>query len=140
MRYFSSLALSFLLFGGVAIAHHKSYTSSSSTETNSAAVTPSSSGVYQYHVTGPYHREGMLVFDNDELSFICENHPKHSMSWNYNMFHKVKLGPGDTQITLVFHGGDTETFTVTGGSAIASDLPEIASTRIAAAPRYDFGS
>ena len=95
-------------------------------------------GFYAYQVMTHYNRAGVLVFRGDEVSFECEP-PEETMGWNYNMLRKVKLGPESNQITLVFHGGDRRTFTVTRGR-IAPNLPAFAATRIAAAPRDYYGS
>ncbi len=118
-------------FAPLALAKDKSIS-----EANRTAVTAPASGTYDYAVRHDGH-DGRLVFGTDEVSWIRNDRSDKGMSWNYNMLKKVKTDSNQHHLILVMHGGETQTFKLTGNEPVASDLHDVVATRIAAAPRYN---
>ena len=121
------LALLFL-FAGV-LAH-------SNAAENTAAVTPSASGDYEFNVVHHgYH--GQLMIGPEEVTFQADNHPHHSMAWNYDILKKVKTDRNRDELTLVLPGGETQRFRITDGKPVDENVLGDTAGRIAAAPHYN---
>src|SRR5579864_7760333 len=110
--------LSFQLAGLAGAKHHSAAFTNAAVANDVAAVAPAS-GVYEYNVR--YKGvDGRLVFGDAEVSFESDNHPKHSMAWNYNMMKKLKTDPGSHEAILVFHNGETHEFKIMGDQFVTA--------------------
>jgi len=104
--------------------------------TPAAVTAPSpSSEMYVFNVREQGGHEGRLTFGDQEVTFEA-NHEKHSMSWNYNMFKKLKVNSAHNVMYLVMHGGESIRFRILGGETPSDVLTHVVATRIAKAPRY----
>ena len=102
-------------------------------EANRVVVTPPPA-IYNYPVM--YHGQtGDLRIGTMEVSFLANN-PKHSMAWNYDAIGRIESMPNRNEVQLVLHGGDRETFHLSGSLTVSAEAMNTVSQRIAAAPRY----
>ncbi len=127
----SGLVVGLFLFAGLATA--KKHTIS---EANRVAVT-SVQDTYSYDARHD-GRDGQLIFGAQEVSFDSPGHPKHSMSWNYNMIKKIDTHKGGQEVDLVFHGGETQVFKLKS-QAFTDDVANAVMARVAVAPKPEPG-
>ena len=131
----AALIPSFLLFTGLAVAAPDPLGQDAQITATNTTTSPDS-GVYVYNVREQGGHNGQLTIGEKEVTFAA-NHEKHSMSWNYNVLKKMKVDSNRNEITLVFHGGESIRFKVTGGQQPSDVLTHVVAARIVKAPRYN---
>jgi hypothetical protein len=104
---------------------------------NNSTVTQSSSADYEFDVVHHGHH-GQLMIGAEEVTFQADNHPKHSMAWNYDILKKIKTDRNRDELTLVLPGGETQRFRITDGKSVDESVLGDAAGRIAAAPHYNY--
>jgi hypothetical protein len=121
------LVLLFLLAG--VLAH-------SNAAVNTAAVTRSATTDYEFNVVHHGHH-GQLLIGSEEVTFQADNHPKHSMAWNYDILKKVRTDRNRDELTLVLPGGETQRFRIMDGQSVDEGVLNDTASRISAAPHYN---
>ena len=104
---------------------------------NDSTVTQTSSTDYEFNVVHHGHH-GQLMIGAEEVTFQADNHPKHSMAWNYDILKKIKTDRNRNELTLVLPGGETERFRITDGKSVDERVLNDAASHIATAPHYNF--